>query len=119
MSNSSPFRRFLFNLFEANEKPTNRKTDELLSDIIRNNFEDSSIDSPLGRHKTRLRIWRSDYNTGRLGTIVVMSFRYNSSKLPCTKSGKTLSAEIVQQKLDRFKDERSLECWFSLESQGK
>jgi hypothetical protein len=60
----SNFKIFLWGLFEANH--TTKLSDETLKKIIREHFPQSKLDVPLGRHKDRLAVWRSEYNRNLL-----------------------------------------------------
>ena len=95
-------REFIWQLFEANHRC--RRTDASLETLIRIRFPDSSLDVPIGNHKTRLRFWRSEYNCGKMWKPPnQMSFRYNRKGVACTGREKALSVRQIEERLKTFR----------------
>lgn len=113
---SSNIRKFMAELFEENEAIASDKTnhfmqplaDEQLEAIVRRLFSDdasviASLDFLPSTCKSRIRIWRSEYNRGLWPTPQkVYSFRYGTSGKPINRHGNPLSAkEIASLQLSR------------------
>ena len=101
---ATDFKTFLFELFENNH--VFKLSDATLEGIIRQQYPDSLLDIPLDGSRTRLRIWRSEYNRGLLPQLPsAYSFRY-ASGVPCTGRENPLTDEQIAIRLAKFERNR-------------
>lgn len=114
---SENIRQFMAELFVQNEKLATEKnklplTDEQLEAIVRRCFSNNkavmaSLDNLSSSCKSRIRVWRSEYNRGLWPLKQeVFSFRYGETGEPINRHGHPLSEEEVLR-LSRKKHDAS------------
>lgn len=103
---SNNIRQFMEELFVSNEQlALSAKqlplTDEELEELVRRCFSESpevisSLDNLPSTCKSRIRIWRSEFNRGLWGPQKVYSFRYGEAGKPINRHGRQLTPQEVR-----------------------
>lgn len=96
---------YLHKLFTLNEQVDWHFDDTVLATFILEHFPNCNLNNPVGRHKQRLNIWRSEYNRGRFYLPpACFSFRYCNG-MPVDSRMTPLSAEVIDRHVKDFERE--------------
>lgn len=135
---TSRLRQYLFDMFVLNEQCAEKfaiskdsddqpLTDEELEDVVATHFADdvkvlSSLTHVTSLVKSRIRVWRSEYNRGLWQQQpTYRSFRYNADGLPINRNANPLTPEkfLDEILLFPFHDPRKEWSNASVESKGR